>query len=114
MTTTSSPTLTCIARFLGTSAWSSFFDEHVGKIMKVVDELGLGASTDIIYTSDHGDNLGSRGLWGKSTMYEEIAGVPSICAGPSFPVAGSHRTGQPRRCISHYPRMYRRVVRGRR
>jgi choline-sulfatase len=63
----------------------SFFDEHVGKIMKVVDEMGLGGSTDVIYTSDHGDNLGSRGLWGKSTMYEEIAGVPMICAGPSFP-----------------------------
>lgn len=63
----------------------SFFDEHVGKIMKVVDEMGLAGSTDIIYTSDHGDNLGSRGLWGKSTMYEEIAGVPMICAGPSFP-----------------------------
>jgi choline-sulfatase len=63
----------------------SFFDEHVGKIMKVVDELSLMNNTDVIYTSDHGDNLGSRGLWGKSTMYEEIAGVPLICAGPSFP-----------------------------
>ena len=63
----------------------SFFDEHVGKIMKVVSDMGLQNSTDVIYTSDHGDNLGSRGLWGKSTMYEEIAGVPLICAGPSFP-----------------------------
>ncbi|OZI71263.1 sulfatase-like hydrolase/transferase [Bordetella genomosp. 12] len=64
----------------------SFLDENVGKLMTVVDELGLDATTDIIYTSDHGDNLGARGLWGKSTMYEEIAGVPLICAGPSFPV----------------------------
>lgn len=63
----------------------SFFDEHVGKIMNVVTDMGLEDNTDIIYTSDHGDNLGSRGLWGKSTMYEEIAGVPLICAGPSFP-----------------------------
>lgn len=64
----------------------SFFDEHVGKIMDVLDDIGLQSSTDVIYTSDHGDNLGARGLWGKSTMYEEIAGVPLICAGPSFPV----------------------------
>jgi choline-sulfatase len=63
----------------------SFFDEHVGKIMNVVSDMGLQDDTDIIYTSDHGDNLGSRGLWGKSTMYDEIAGVPLICAGPSFP-----------------------------
>jgi choline-sulfatase len=39
-----------------------------------------------MYTSDHGDNLGSRGLWGKSTMYEEIAGVPMMLAGPGIPV----------------------------
>jgi choline-sulfatase len=63
----------------------SFFDEHLGKIMKTLQDMGLEGSTDIIYTSDHGDNLGSRGLWGKSTMYDEIAGVPLICAGPSFP-----------------------------
>ncbi|MBU1444132.1 MAG: sulfatase-like hydrolase/transferase [Gammaproteobacteria bacterium] len=63
----------------------SFFDEHVGKITSVVADMGLEETTDIIYTSDHGDNLGARGLWGKSTMYEEIAGVPLIAAGPSFP-----------------------------
>jgi choline-sulfatase len=38
-----------------------------------------------MYTSDHGDNLGARGLWGKSTMYEEIAGVPFLLAGPGIP-----------------------------
>jgi choline-sulfatase len=36
----------------------------------------------VLYSSDHGDNLGTRGLWGKSTMYEESAGVPMILAGP--------------------------------
>ncbi|MCA0327212.1 MAG: sulfatase-like hydrolase/transferase [Proteobacteria bacterium] len=62
----------------------SFMDEQVGKIMTAFDELGLAANTDVIYTSDHGDNLGSRGLWGKSTMYEEIAGVPLICVGQGY------------------------------
>lgn len=63
----------------------SLLDEHVGKITKVLADLGIEDTTDVIYTSDHGDNLGARGLWGKSTMYEEIAGVPMIAAGPSFP-----------------------------
>lgn len=63
----------------------SFVDEQIGKIVNVFDELGMAESTDIIYTSDHGDNLGARGLWGKSTMYEEIAGVPLICVGKGFP-----------------------------
>jgi choline-sulfatase len=39
----------------------------------------------VIYTSDHGDNLGSRGLWGKSVMYEESLAVPLIMAGAGVP-----------------------------
>jgi choline-sulfatase len=39
----------------------------------------------VLYSSDHGDNLGTRRLWGKSTMYEESAGVPMILAGPEVP-----------------------------
>ena len=63
----------------------SFLDEQIGKIVSVYDELGMDRHTDIIYTSDHGDNLGTRGLWGKSTMYEETAGVPLICVGKDVP-----------------------------
>ena len=47
-------------------------------------DAGLSASTRVVYTSDHGDNLGARGLWGKSTLYEESAGVPLIMAGPGI------------------------------
>lgn len=39
----------------------------------------------MIYTSDHGDALGKRGLWGKSTLYEETVGVPLIVAGEALP-----------------------------
>ena len=39
----------------------------------------------MLYTSDHGDNAGARGLWGKSTLYEESAGVPLIIAGAGIP-----------------------------
>jgi choline-sulfatase len=45
----------------------------------------LGAETRILYTSDHGDNVGARGLWGKSTLYEEAASVPLIVAGDGIP-----------------------------
>ncbi|OGA51278.1 MAG: sulfatase [Betaproteobacteria bacterium RIFCSPLOWO2_12_FULL_62_13] len=63
----------------------SFLDDNIGKILKVLEETGLAANTRVIYTSDHGDNLGTRGMWGKSTMYEESAGVPLIMAGPQVP-----------------------------
>jgi choline-sulfatase len=67
----------------------SYVDELIGKVLAALDETGLAASTRVLYTSDHGDNLGARGLWGKSTMYEEIAGVPLILAGPGVPVGRS-------------------------
>ena len=63
----------------------SFLDDNVGKILTALAAAGLNDSTRIIYTSDHGDNLGARGLWGKSTMYEESVGVPLIAAGPGLP-----------------------------
>ena len=63
----------------------TFLDDNVGKILSTLEETGLSDDTRVIYTSDHGDNLGTRGLWGKSTMYEESAGVPLIIAGPEVP-----------------------------
>ena len=64
----------------------SFLDEQIGKILGVLQETGLTANTRVMYTSDHGDNLGTRGLWGKSTMYDETAAVPLILSGPDVPV----------------------------
>lgn len=63
----------------------SFVDDNVGKVLNALREAGLAENTRILFTSDHGDNLGSRGLWGKSTMYEESAGIPMIMAGPDIP-----------------------------
>jgi len=63
----------------------SFMDECVGHVLCALRDAGLDGSTRVIYTSDHGDNVGARGLWGKSTLYEESAGVPLIFAGPEIP-----------------------------
>ena len=63
----------------------SFLDDNIGKILGALAESGLADNTRVIYSSDHGDNLGTRGLWGKSTMYEESAGIPMIMAGPGVP-----------------------------
>lgn len=68
----------------------SFLDEQVGKVLGALRDAGLEGSTRVVYTSDHGDNLGARGVWGKSTMYEESAGCPLIVAGEGIP-AGAAR-----------------------
>jgi choline-sulfatase len=59
----------------------SFLDHHVGRLVKKLEETGLAANTRVIYTSDHGDNLGNRGFWGKSVMYDESTAVPLIMTG---------------------------------
>ena len=71
-----------IAGYLGLV---SFMDDNVGKVLQALDDAGLAEETRVVYTSDHGDNVGARGLWGKSTMYEESAGVPLLMAGPDIP-----------------------------
>ncbi len=63
----------------------SFLDEQIGKILSALSETGLADTTRVIYTSDHGDNLGARGLWGKATMYEESAGIPMLLMGQGVP-----------------------------
>jgi choline-sulfatase len=57
----------------------------IGKVLAALEAAGLADNTRVVYTSDHGDNLGARGLWGKSTMYEESVAVPLIVAGPELP-----------------------------
>ncbi|MEQ8441371.1 MAG: sulfatase-like hydrolase/transferase [Alphaproteobacteria bacterium] len=64
----------------------SFLDENIGKVLGVLDDTGLSENTRVIYTSDHGDNLGARGLWGKSTLFDEASAVPMIMAGDEIPV----------------------------
>lgn len=78
-----------------------YVDENIGKVLSVLEETGLAANTRVMYTSDHGDNLGSRGLWGKSTMFEEIARVPLIIAGPGIPQG--QRVATPASHVDAYP-----------
>jgi len=63
----------------------SFMDEQAGKVLGALAASDFADQTRVIYTSDHGDALGKRGLWGKSTLYEETAGVPLIVAGEGIP-----------------------------
>ena len=63
----------------------SCLDYNVGKVLSSLESNGLAAGTRVIYTSDHGDNIGHRGLWGKSVMYEESVAVPLLLAGAGVP-----------------------------
>ncbi len=71
-----------IACYLGLC---TFTDENIGKVLNALNDSGLAEDTRVVFSSDHGDNMGARGIWGKSTMHEESAGVPMIIAGPDIP-----------------------------
>lgn len=73
--------LSAMACYYGLCSW---LDYNIGRILEALDSTGHGENTTIIYSSDHGDNVGARGLWGKSNMYEESAAIPLIMAGPDM------------------------------
>lgn len=79
--------LIAMASYYGLCSW---LDHNVGEIVNALERSGLTDTTTIIYSSDHGDNVGARGLWGKSNMYEESAAVPLIMAGPDTAQAVCH------------------------
>ncbi|MBU7575603.1 MAG: sulfatase-like hydrolase/transferase [Hydrogenophaga sp.] len=79
----------------------SFLDENIGKILRTLEDAGLADDTRVMYTSDHGDNMGARGLWGKSTMFEETAGVPLIIAGDG--IAQGQSVATPVSHVDVYP-----------
>ena len=56
----------------------SLVDTHVGTILNTLQECGVADNTIIVYTSDHGDMMGSHRLIAKCVMYEEAARVPLL------------------------------------
>jgi arylsulfatase A-like enzyme len=58
-------------------------DHWVGKILETLDELGLAENTIVIFTSDHGEMLGSHGMREKNVFYEESERVPLIIRYPN-------------------------------
>ena len=67
------------ALYYGATSW---VDSAVGRMLAMLDTHGLRDDTIVLFTSDHGDNLGSHGRWNKSLFYQESSSVPSIWRGP--------------------------------
>jgi choline-sulfatase len=61
----------------------TYVDDEFGRIVKKLDELGLRGRTLILYTADHGEMLGERGLWYKNSFYDGSASIPFIWSYPA-------------------------------
>ncbi|MDQ3703576.1 MAG: sulfatase-like hydrolase/transferase, partial [Chloroflexota bacterium] len=64
-------------------------DREVGTLLAAVDALGLRDETLVVYTSDHGDMLGERGLFAKNCFYEGAWRVPLTIRHPAHNRPGS-------------------------
>lgn len=53
-------------------------DQQIGRIIGRLRETGRLDDTIVVYTSDHGDLLGSHGMCDKQTFYEESAHIPFL------------------------------------
>jgi len=63
----------------------SYLDENIGKLLGTLEKTGLSGNTRVIYSSDHGESMGQKGMFSKCNMYEESVGIPMIISGPDLP-----------------------------
>jgi len=63
-------------------------DDQIGRLMQALDELRLSEDTVFLFSSDHGDMLGSHGLPLKRKPWEESIRVPGIVRYPRGVAAG--------------------------
>jgi choline-sulfatase len=66
-------------------------DRMIGTILDALDAAGLADDTLVVYTSDHGEQIGARGLWWKHTFFDESIKVPMILAWPGRLPQGERR-----------------------
>ena len=61
----------------------TMIDDFVGQLLACLDAEGLRDNTIVVFTSDHGENLGAHGLWQKMVPFEESIRVPLIINAPA-------------------------------
>jgi choline-sulfatase len=62
----------------------SYLDERVGELLDALGATGLDRDTLVVFTADHGELLGERGLWYKMSFLDGSARVPLIVRGPGL------------------------------
>lgn len=72
----------------GYYAHCSALDGCIGHLQSAIRQAGLEENTIFVFTSDHGDMLGSHGLWKKQWPYDESARIPFLLKYPALRRAG--------------------------
>jgi len=62
----------------------TLLDDQVGRILTALEARGDVNNTVVVFTSDHGEQLGDHGLFSKHTAYDPSWRVPLMVAGPGL------------------------------
>lgn len=62
----------------------SYIDDKVGALMDVLEKTKFCDNTIVIFTTDHGDMLGERGMWYKKAFFDWSAKVPLFFYAPKI------------------------------
>lgn len=68
----------------GYYAHATALDDMLAEIQETLRETGLEENTIVLFTSDHGDLIGSQGAYKKQQVYEESIRVPMLISGPGI------------------------------
>jgi arylsulfatase A-like enzyme len=79
----------------GYYAHCAALDDCVGELLTTLEETGLDRNTLVVFTSDHGDMLGSHGLHEKQKPYDESTRVPFLIRLPKSFGTKSRRLDAP-------------------
>ncbi|KAK4181301.1 alkaline-phosphatase-like protein [Triangularia setosa] len=60
----------------------SYVDDCLGQLLTLLKQLELDDDTIVIFSGDHGDMLGERGLWYKMSYFESSVRVPLLVSHP--------------------------------
>ena len=62
-----------------------YADHHVGRVLEVVDTLGMAADTAVLVSADHGENLGELGIYcDHQTADQFTTRVPAVLSWPGL------------------------------
>lgn len=68
-------------------------DHQIGQVLDTLKASQFASNTIVIYTSDHGEDMGEHGLWWKNCLYDCGARVPLIVSWPECWKGGQARHG---------------------
>ncbi|MFH1377197.1 MAG: sulfatase-like hydrolase/transferase [Planctomycetota bacterium] len=75
-------------------ALCTHIDHQIRYVLGTLREEGLADNTIVMFTADHGDNLGNHQFWGKCNFHDYSANIPMLLSAPKNERVGQLRTDE--------------------